>query len=80
MPTEPGKYDAECAKIQQEQDAEGVLLIVIKGRRGSGFSAAATLDVITGIPAILRSVAEDIESQQTTISEQPPVQNHGLSN
>jgi len=62
IPRGPGKYDAECTKIQEEQRAAGVLLIVLNGQRGSGFSVAATLDVIASIPEILRDTADQIEN------------------
>ncbi len=57
-----GKYDAECEKLQQELGAEGVLLIVFNGSRGMGFSATVTAEVMLAIPAILRRVADDIDS------------------
>lgn len=35
----PGKYGEECEQLRQQLDAEGVLLIVLKGKQGTGFSA-----------------------------------------
>jgi hypothetical protein len=57
----PGKYDPECAKIQQDTKAAGVLLIVFCGDRGSGFSVAAELGVLAALPQILRDTADSIE-------------------
>ena len=67
----PGKYDAECTKIQQETQAEGVLLIVIKGNKGSGFSVAAQLEVLAAIPAILRETIVQIENDMTPPRSRP---------
>lgn len=57
----PGKYDEECTKIREETMAGGVLLIVMKGKKGSGFSVQAPFEAILGLPAILRDTARQIE-------------------
>jgi hypothetical protein len=45
-----GKYEPE---LEAAQAATGgsVLLIVVEGKKGTGFAVAATLEVIGGIPA-----------------------------
>lgn len=39
MPMGPGKYDAEVTELRQRLKANGILLLVVQGERGSGFSA-----------------------------------------
>lgn len=64
-PNGPGKYDNECEVARELTGAAGVLLIVFNGNRGSGFSATITDPaILQAIPAVLRSVADDIEAQQ----------------
>ena len=57
----PGKYDAECTSVMVAEHAEAVLLVVIGGTKGSGFSCQATPQITFSLPAILRKVADDIE-------------------
>lgn len=61
-----GKYDRACTRARRETQGQAVLLIVIQGQHGSGFSLQ-TLDetVVEGLPAILRNVADSIEKGQT---------------
>jgi hypothetical protein len=59
----PGKYDALATKAREEAMAAAVLLIVIGGNKGSGFSVqTADLIVLAALPAILRDLANDIEA------------------
>lgn len=67
----PGKYDATCTAAMLALNAEGVILIVMNGTNGNGFSANyASLKAQAATPAVLRSVADqmeqDIKEQQTT--------------
>jgi hypothetical protein len=57
----PGKYDPECTDIRTRDQAEGVILIVIRGVKGSGFSCQATPEITFSLPQILRNIADDIE-------------------
>lgn len=63
-----GKYDDLCTLVRERADAAGVVLIVIDGNKGCGFSAAATLEVLSGLPDHLRSLANGIEQ---TYKEHP---------
>lgn len=62
----PGKYDAECEYLLVDVDAEAALVIVLGGRRGSGFSFSERADVMHKllqlVPDILRQVAAEIEA------------------
>jgi hypothetical protein len=57
-----GKYDEECTSVRETTGAEGVILIVIDGLKGSGFSMQASLDITLRLPAVLRRVANSIET------------------
>lgn len=58
----PGKYDAECTAAREAAKAEGLILFVINGDRGSGFSVQAPPDVVLRLPGILRDMAGQIEA------------------
>lgn len=57
----PGKYDSECTEIMVAEHAEAVLVIVIGGKRGSGFACQATPAITFNLPTILLNVAKEIE-------------------
>jgi hypothetical protein len=57
----PGKYDDEASAVMEATGASGVILIVIGGDRGQGFSCQATLEVTLALPAMLRNIANQIE-------------------
>lgn len=61
----PGKYDAEATAARQSAEAKGVVLIVAQGNRGSGFSVQAPLELILGLPRMLRELADGIEADRT---------------
>ncbi len=59
----PGKYDEACTNARIATAATGgVLLIVLDGRHGSGFSAQLSLEAQQYLPTMLREVATQIES------------------
>jgi hypothetical protein len=58
----PGKYDDQATKVRAATQARGVILIVIGGNCGEGFSCQATLEVTLALPAMLRSIADQIEA------------------
>ena len=58
----PGKYDELASAAREVAEAEAVILIVLNGKRGSGFSVQGHgVDITASLPAILRGVADDIE-------------------
>lgn len=57
----PGKYNASCTQLVAELAADGVVLIVVNGKRGSGFAVQATPLVHALLPSLLRSIADDID-------------------
>ena len=59
----PGKYDDLATTVRTQAKAEGVLLLVVNGARGSGFSAQLSLDLTLTLPTILRDIAKQIEER-----------------
>lgn len=59
----PGKYDDVATEVRTNTKAEGVVVIVVNGARGSGFSAQLPLELTLTLPTILRSVANQIEGK-----------------
>ena len=63
MPVGPGKYDPECYALFNETSAETVIIAVVGGRRGNGFSVnSLDPDSHKKIPAMLRLMADQIEA------------------
>ena len=61
----PGKYDDACSRVREEVgisdgDGGGVLLIVIGGHLGNGFSCQADLQTTLALPDMLEMVAAQI--------------------
>jgi len=57
-----GKYDLVCEHVRKVTSAEGVLVIVINGDQGQGFSCQLTPALLPMVPALLRHVADQIEA------------------
>jgi hypothetical protein len=58
-----GKYDDACTVARLATDAEAVILIVLGGNKGSGFSVQSLgAEMTAKLPALLRSVAAQIEN------------------
>lgn len=65
MPKGPGKYDHLACSARDKTQADGLVLIVLNGIRGSGFSVVATdPGLATSLPGLLRDVADEIERSQ----------------
>lgn len=61
-PVGPGKYDELATYALRQSVAEGVIVIVINGRRGTGMAVQASLPLTLTLPAVLRACADDIEA------------------
>lgn len=62
----PGTYDHEATLIREGVDARTVLVAVLDGSRGSGFSVQTrSPDDLQALPALLRHIADQIEADQT---------------
>jgi len=59
----PGKYDDAATAVMEMTKAAGVLVIVMGGERGQGFSfQSVSIELIRNVPAMLRTVADQIEA------------------
>jgi len=68
----PGKYDELCTWVRQQAEARGVILVVIDGKEGEGFSAQLSpLDTMR-MPSLLRIIADQIEADWKTFESQKP--------
>jgi hypothetical protein len=59
-----GKYDGETKAFRWATKAEGVVTMVFGGKKGSGFSVqvrADHIDLIMGLPKLMREMADKIE-------------------
>lgn len=66
MTTGPGRYDDEVTWVRERTHAAGVILIVVGGDKGAGFAVQATPEAVLDLPAVLRSIASEIEADATT--------------
>lgn len=60
MPIGPGKYDDLATYVRTEANADGVVVIVLGGDKGHGFSVQGR--IARDLPALLRFVADEIEA------------------
>jgi hypothetical protein len=65
---EGGKYDDLCEATLRAAQAQGVILIVMGGFRGSGFSVSIEQTVVAkggvdNLPKVLREVADQIDAE-----------------
>lgn len=63
----PGIYDDHATRIMRQTRAEGVILLVLRGNLGSGFSAQLTTEGLMGMPEMLRRMADQIENDQKAV-------------
>ncbi len=61
----PGKYDNICTLVREGTEARGVIVIILGGNLGNGFSAQfdPELAYSIDIPARLREVADQMEGK-----------------
>lgn len=57
----PGKYDDLCIYVREQAKAEGAIVIVLGGHKGSGFSVQLPILAADRLPTILRETADKIE-------------------
>ena len=58
----PGVYDDEATWARERTHAKGVVLIVVGGDKGAGFACQATPEATLDLPAVLRSIADQIDA------------------
>lgn len=61
----PGVYDDLCTYVREQSGADAVIVLVINGKRGSGFSAQARPLSLppSELAAILRKAADIMDEQ-----------------
>jgi hypothetical protein len=70
MPSGAGKYDILATWVMEIAEARAVIVIVLDGNRGSGFSMQSRgLSVAHLLPTLLRQTADEIERDT---GEEPP--------
>lgn len=58
---EIGKYDKIVNTVQYLTRGRLILLIVLDGKEGSGFSVSTVPELRASLPAVLRGVAQQLE-------------------
>ena len=58
----PGKYDDLCTAARRAADADGAILMIIDGARGSGFSAQLDPRNLDTLPEMLEEMARRIRA------------------
>ncbi len=61
MPFGPGKYDDLATVAREDAEATGVLLLILGGEMGSGFSVQIPPELVPKVPEMLRDMARGIE-------------------
>ena len=61
----PGIYNDVCTQVRIQTQARGVIVIIIDGEKGTGFSCQADLLTMIQLPEMLEHVAEDIRSDES---------------
>ena len=57
----PGKYDDLATEVRAKAKAEGVVVIVVNGTKGNGFSAQLSPALTLTLPQMLRIMADQME-------------------
>ncbi len=60
MSIEPGVYGDQCRELLEQTQAEGAIIIVLRGIHGSGFSVAAEPEIVAHLPGMLEDLAKAI--------------------
>jgi hypothetical protein len=74
----PGKYDHFCKFVLEATDANGCVLIVLRGNQGTGTSVNITPETLLAydVPKLLRDIADKLalDREKTLRSITGPVQ------
>jgi len=72
----PGKYDDLCTQLREQAQAEGVVIFIVRGKHGNGFSVQAPLEVQATLPEVLESLAWRIRGDWTGDNDGPMSDQH----
>ncbi len=67
----PGKYDAICTLVREQEKAMGAVVIIFNGERGSGFSAQVPKEAMPALVHALKAVAAQMEEDLRRQSSPP---------
>lgn len=57
----PGIYDDLCTHVREEAQAQGAVVIVLDGNKGSGFSAQGNAYALAQLPGVLKIILRQME-------------------
>jgi len=60
----PGKYDDVCTMVRERTEARAVLVVVIDGKLGNGFSFQGDPLSLASVPEMLEDVARQIREDR----------------
>jgi len=63
-----GKYDDLCSYVRNKAKAKGVILIIVEGEKGEGFSCQTDMATLLRIPGMLRHMATILEEDKGALS------------
>lgn len=58
---EGNQYDDNCTRLREETKAEGVIMIIINGDKGTGFGVQLNPLIAPLVPQILRNIADQMD-------------------
>lgn len=61
MPVGGGKYDGFADVLRRHTGADGVVLLILGGFLGQGFTVQGTEEVVRALPKMLREIADQVE-------------------
>ena len=56
----PGKYDDACTVARESVQADGAVLIIYNGNKGSGFSVQGPENMVRSLPDVLDFMSKQI--------------------
>jgi len=63
----PGRYDDLCTYVRDQAKADGAIVIVLGGHKGSGFSMQGDLALMRRLPDMLEKLAATIRADAQNI-------------
>jgi len=64
----PGKYDDLCTYVREQTKAQVVLVIILGGEKGDGFSCQGDSYAMGLVPDLLDTVARGVRSDMHIVS------------
>lgn len=62
----PGKYDAEATALRRQTKADGVVIVILNGNRGSGCSVQLPQPGGRDLARVLRQLADEFDKDVTS--------------